>query len=249
MKKLLVAAMLMVLVSGCINGIDQIITGEKTSVVVVGVENGFAGKCPGSLKDADDMGRLLKKYSSDVQVFKDARATSAAVYAAMSKAVKADLAVIYFSGHGGSQRSLNYDEADGADEYICCFDQEILDDDIWKLVLSAKGRVFFIFDCCHSETMFRTPGVTMRRAAARLAAPRSSGHVSMLCWSGCPDDSYSYGSDYGGDFTSAILKHVQSGKSYDDVWKKVSTDAALARQQKVCATKIGNFDSKKTIFR
>lgn len=249
MKKSLVAAILMVFASGCINGIDQIITSEKTSVVVVGVENGFAGKCPGSLKDADDMSKLLKKYSSDVQVLKDARATSAAVYTAMSKAVKADLAVIYFSGHGGSQRSLSYDEADGADEYICCFDQEILDDDIWKLVLSAKGRVFFIFDCCHSETMFRTPGVTMRCAVARLAAPRSGSQVSMLCWSGCPDDSYSYGSASGGEFTSALLRYAQSSKSYDDVWKKISTDVALASQQRVCTTKIGKFDTKKSIFK
>lgn len=89
----------------------------------------------------------------------------------------------------------------------------------------------------------------MRCAAARLASPHTSSSVSMLCWSGCPDDSYSYGSDCGGEFTTALLKYAQSGKSYDDVWKKVSTDAALARQQRVCATKIGEFDSKKAIFK
>lgn len=106
-----------------------------------------------------------------------------------------------------------------------------------------------MFDCCHSETMFRTPGVTMRCAVARLAAPRSGSHVSMLCWSGCPDDSYSYGSASGGEFTSALLRYAQSSKSYDDVWKKISTDAALARQQQVRATKIGKFDTKRPIFR
>jgi len=89
----------------------------------------------------------------------------------------------------------------------------------------------------------------MRCAAARLAAPRSGSHVSMLCWSGCPDDSYSYGSASGGEFTSALLRHAQSSKSYDYVWKKVSTDAALARQQRVCATKIGKFDTKRPIFK
>ena len=48
------------------------VSGEKTSAVVIGVENGiFAGKCPGSLKDADDMAKLLKKHTSDVQALKD----------------------------------------------------------------------------------------------------------------------------------------------------------------------------------
>jgi len=97
--------------------------------------------------------------------------------------------------------------------------------------------------------MFRSPGITMRCAAARLASPRAGSSVLMLCWSGCPDDSYSYGSEYGGEFTTTLLKYAKSGKTYDDVWKKVSTDAALARQQRVCATKIGEFDSKKAIFK
>jgi hypothetical protein len=86
MKKSLIALVLAALASGCINGIDQAASGEKTSAVVVGVENGFAGPCPGALKDASDMAGLLGKYSSDVQVLKDAKATSAAVYAAMRRA-------------------------------------------------------------------------------------------------------------------------------------------------------------------
>ena len=73
MKKIIFSMMMCMMAStGCINGIDQIVSGEKTSAVVIGVENGiFAGKCPGSLKDADDMAKLLKKHTSDVQVLKD----------------------------------------------------------------------------------------------------------------------------------------------------------------------------------
>jgi hypothetical protein len=88
MKKIVFSMMMCMMAStGCINGIDYTTTGEKTSAVVVGVENGFAGKCPGSLKDADDMAKLLKKHSSDVKVLKDVKATAAAVYSAMGKAV------------------------------------------------------------------------------------------------------------------------------------------------------------------
>lgn len=251
MKKIIFSMMMCMMAStGCINGIDQIVSGEKTSAVVIGVENGiFAGKCPGSLKDADDMAKLLKKHTSDVQVLKDQKATAAAVYSAISKAVKSDLAIIYFSGHGGSEYSPGSDEADGCDEYICCFDQALLDNEIWTLICHARGRVFLIFDCCHSETMFKSLGMKFNLAQRVFSSAKGVKMPSMLCWSGCPDDSYSYGSDYGGEFTSALLRYAQSSKSYDDVWKKLSRDASLAAKQQVRATKIGSFDTKKSIFK
>jgi len=107
MKKSLVTAMLMVFVSGCINGIDRAITDEKVSVVVVGVENGFARKCDGAIKDATDMTETLRPYSSNLTTLKDKQATASAVIAAMEKAVRSDLAIIYFSGHGGSRPSTD----------------------------------------------------------------------------------------------------------------------------------------------
>lgn len=251
MKKIVFSMLTCIMAStGCINGIDQMVSGEKTSAVVIGVENGiFAGKCPGSLKDADDMAKLLKKHTSDVQVLKDQKATAAAVYSAINKAVESDLAIIYFSGHGGSECSPGSDEADGCDEYICCFDQALLDNEIWTLVCHARGRVFLIFDCCHSETMFKSPGMKFNLAQRVFSSARGVKMPSMLCWSGCPDDSYSYGSDQGGEFTSVLLRYAQSSKSYDDVWKKLSRDTSLAAKQQVRATKIGSFDTKKSIFK
>ena len=75
---------------------------SKTSVVIVGVENGYAGPCPGALKDAKSMKSLLSNYSKDVVVLLDAMATSDNVSSAIERAVKNKFAVIYFSGHGGS---------------------------------------------------------------------------------------------------------------------------------------------------
>lgn len=157
MKNIATAVFAAFALAGCING--QGGGTGNASAVVVGVENGFAGRCDGSLKDAADMAETLRPYSSDLTTLKDKQATASAVVAAMEKAVRSDLAIIYFSGHGGSQPSADEFETDGRDEFICCYDAGVVDDRIWEVVRKAKGRVFLIFDCCHSETMFRSPGI------------------------------------------------------------------------------------------
>jgi len=63
MKNIIIAAFAAFALTGCVNGIEQIISGEKTSAVVIGVENGYAGQCPGALKDTAIMSEMLEKYS------------------------------------------------------------------------------------------------------------------------------------------------------------------------------------------
>ena len=231
MKNIIAAAMTAGVLVGCLPGAgeDPVPAQNGTSIVIAGVENGFAGKCDGTLKDAEDMSNLLKPYSADMTVLKDKQATASAMLAAMEKAVRSDLAIIYFSGHGGSQPSSDAFEVDGNDEFICCYDRGVLDNRIWEIVCKAKGRVFLIFDCCHSETMFRTPGVTFSSRAGK--ALRAGTQPRMLCWSGCPDSSYSYGSASGGEFTTALRKYASQDKTYAEVWKKIAEDGRLKSQQ------------------
>lgn len=245
MKKAVIAIIAAFALAGCIN--DGLYSNsEKVSVVVIGVENGFAGKCDGALKDANDMTEVLRPYAVELTTLKDKQATAAAVVAAMEKAARADLAIIYFSGHGGSQPSIDTFETDGRDEFICCYDKGLLDDDIWRIISGSKGRVFLIFDCCHSETMFRTPGVTFAGAARSNSLKAAGASPSMLCWSGCPDNSYSYGSASGGEFTTALRKYAGKGGTYSDVWKKISGDETLKSHQTVRSTEIGGFGAGKT---
>ena len=85
MKTMVIIVFAVFALVGCI--IEQGGGTEKTSVVVVGVENGFAGKCDGALKDATDMTETLKPYSSNLITLKDKQATASAVVAAMEKAM------------------------------------------------------------------------------------------------------------------------------------------------------------------
>lgn len=141
---------------------------KKAHVVTVGVESGFAGKCTGAKLDCSNMKTLLKPYAKTQVSLVDKTATKAAVAKALADAVNTDLAIFYFSGHGThTKATTDKTEVDGEDEYICCYDTVMSDNEIWSIISKAKGRVVLIFDCCHSGTMYRDAApVTMQRFCA-----------------------------------------------------------------------------------
>lgn len=62
----------------------------------------------------------------------------------------------HYSGHGSYQTDTNKDENDGKDEVICCVDNNIVDDDLRKILVDTlpKGvQLYCLFDCCHSGTV------------------------------------------------------------------------------------------------
>lgn len=251
MKKIILLTIIFI-ISGCINNTEYNNTfnfdNNNASIVLIGVENGFAGKCTGVLKDIRDMTIPFSMCTSNIVTLTDNKATANNVIAAMENAVKSDFAIIYFSGHGGSVSTSDIFETDGKDEYICCYDKGVVDNRIWEIICRSKGRVFLIFDCCHSETMFRSPGITFK-SAIKFKSVKSDDFIpNMLCWSGCPDNSYSYGSTAGGEFTTALLKYMAKDRTYDEVWNNISSDKNLKSHQIVKQTKIGNFDTSNTKF-
>ncbi|KAJ1661102.1 hypothetical protein IWQ61_000038 [Dispira simplex] len=75
-----------------------------------------------------------------------------------------DSLFFHYSGHGGTQRDTNGDEADGYDETILPVDYkragQITDDDLnlWLVrVLPAGVRLTSVFDSCHSGTVLDLP--------------------------------------------------------------------------------------------
>jgi hypothetical protein len=160
---------------------------------------------------------------------------------------KDGLFILYYSGHGGQEdlsdafggKLQEPDGADELDEYLCLYDTYLLDDEIWKLISEFKCRVFLIFDACHSQTMFRSIegdvaaemglGIALgepkmvKSAGFRLSErgiALDADSLRMLCWGGCEEAEYSYGSSKGGMLTNAILKHWTSGISYSNLFEK-----------------------------
>ena len=202
------------LLNGCKDAEDPIIRATNTYAVVIGMEQSrYAGACTGSKYDSSRMFALLSKYTSNITLLQDDKATKASVVKAIKDAIAgADygLAIIYYSGHGGSDPFPDTkleDEVDGKDEYLCLYDTFLRDNEIWQMISQSHGRVFWITDSCHSQTQFRNP-------VFRINPPLSFDHTliekqnfSMLCWSGCPDNTYSYGTSSGGGFTHPLLRH------------------------------------------
>ena len=274
--------------AGCTDSTDQgpSVDSAKTSsvsYVCVGMETSQRfGNCPGCKYDSDRMHKLLgRTFGYSGVLLQSETATKAAVVSALEKAIsntpESGLFIFYYSGHGGRE-FLNTDStsepdgADDADEYLCLYDTYLLDDDLWSMITKCRGRVFLVFDCCHSQTMFRSvvsdgllakglavpledhivtsSGFNFKPVAVALGLDEGCsdyGHrspagnaIRMLCWSGCTEAEYSYGSRAGGVMTNSIMSRWRSGISYDDLWSKVSKDVTLIHStQHPTATKYG----------
>lgn len=244
-------------VAGCVPTPDtsSINPSNTTYVVTVGMENSnWAGACPGAGVDCTRMTELFKKYTTNVVSFQSEKANKKDIVKAMTAAAeKAELFIFFYSGHGGSDiTKVNApEEVDGKDEYLCFNDTYMLDDEIWAIISKCKGRVVLMFDCCHSQTLFRCPAFNLKRCAMkRLGATHTAeGSIKMLCWSGCPDDTYSYGDTAGGMFTNSMLKHFDPNLSYAELWSKIESDKSLASYEKVQQTTMSGFDTNVKVFK
>lgn len=262
MKTLILAA---ALIAGCIKGNTH--TPEppvqtpafKTTYLCVGMESSARfGECPGCKKDAESLSALMAdKFGYTGTTLISEKATKAAVVQKLKEGLAATpedgLFLFFYSGHGG-QEYLGGQEPTGADhqdEYLCLYDSHLLDDEIWKLVSTCRGRVFLYFDACHSETMYRSvsselrikatdPNVAVALCVSDKDMVRSSGFtfrpenfvtggamstgrnaIRLLCWSGCKEYEYSYGGSAGGVLTRSVVGSWQRGCTYGTLWDAV----------------------------
>ena len=258
MRKLsILAALILCFCTSC----ASIMTGTKeadkksTAVVCIGMQRSAAfGECPGAGIDATRMYNILTKYSDDAKLLISNQAIYTNVRAAMIAACQKDLAIIYYSGHGGSQKqkitsNTTYVEPSGHDSFLCLYNAAMMDDEIWAIVSQAKGRVVLMFDCCHSATMFRGfPIMTFAKQTSALAASTEKDGPRLLVLSGCDDLSYSYGADDGGLMTNLFLRKYKNTKSYDEVFSAVEKNKELGRSQNVHFTEIGKSFKALPIF-
>lgn len=246
--------------SGCVDIPDDPVPEIRSSnvvCVVIGMETSQRfGACPGCKKDSDGITALLRsKYGYPVKLLQSEAATRQAVISTIissADSVPADgLFILYYSGHGGQENLAGWstsepEGADGDDEYLCLYDDYLLDDEIWELLNRCKGRVFCGFDACHSATMFRSIGPEIAQRAGKAvplasylvkssgrfnlkprALPLGTESFRMLCWSGCQEREYSYGGTFGGVMTNAILENWDRDDTYKSLWTKVETAVQL----------------------
>lgn len=228
------------------------ITNQTVQALIVGVADGkVAGPCPGSDVDANTFEAICKEKRIPVVKLVNNKATHNEVKQQLLNICRnSDLAIFYYSGHGGRAREnfnpYQNEEADGVDDFLCLYDKAMLDDTIWEIISKAKGRVVCIFDCCHSETMYRAPmfidkiefGAPMYK---NFADAVNKGGIFVIA--GSPEADYSYGSAQGGQLTNAIRKHYKRGPvSYLTLFDRLENDKSLRAYQQPMCTVINGFD-------
>ena len=67
----------------------------------------------------------------------------------------------HYSGHGSLRRDRSNDEKENIDSVVIPNDFQtngvILDDDIYSIIKNVKGKLFLLFDCCHSGSICDLP--------------------------------------------------------------------------------------------
>lgn len=182
--------------------------------------DGWDGACPGCDVDARRLRSFYEARGVEVPAFLlNEAATIANVEAAILAAGRGlnpdtDLLIIENSSHGGRERDLNGDEADGMDETICLYDGQWTDDRVAMTLakLPVGLRVLIGSDSCHSGTNTRSgprfPKRIHRRSGIVAAA------VRLVHFAGCSDSKFSYGSATGGEWTRARVAAYRDGMSY-----------------------------------
>ena len=242
---------------------------NKKYALIVGMETSKWGACSGSDKDSDTMKGMISNYvdSSHIVKLNNKQATKSAVVKALNEQIakvpEDGLFIFTYSGHGGQMdKGTSKDETDGQDEFLCLYDDYLIDNDLWTIFNKCKGRVFVIFDCCHSSTMFRLPSEPIDEELddsenrlpldvpffAKYENVRSS--LRMFVISGCGEETVSWGDAIqGGVLTSSLKRAFNKCLNYREWWNSTRSDNAFKKVKQIpIATNVGGFDLNAKIF-
>lgn len=212
--------------------------------------NQWSGVLNACEADARAMARLLQGLNYETTTLTTSNALRDVVLQELNRLATlskpGDIAVFTNSSHGGQIVDLNGDEVDGADETICMFSGEIVDDELYAIWAKFEPgvRVLMISDSCHSGTVSRVVGDLSPAAAKGVKAmppevavatyennrsfydpilsakPKAARDVkaNVLLMGGCQDSQLSMDGAWNGAFTAALLATWNGG-----LWQKSYT--------------------------
>lgn len=167
-----------------------------------------------------------------------ARNVLAQMLLAADSLIAGDIFFMTFSGHGGQVPDFNGDEPDRMDETWCCYDRQLVDDELFEAFTHFRDgvRVIVLSDSCHSGTVTRTfsdgiplntrclPPSIARATFARNSQlyqrvqatthPRTEANVraSVILISACQDHELAIDGPKNGAFTAALKSIWNDGK-------------------------------------
>lgn len=109
--------------------------------------------------DARDMQALAQSRGFQTRLLLNEQATADMVIGAITEAAQelqpGDILFLSYSGHGGRVPDCNGEEDDDMDETWCCYDRQLVDDELYGLwsLFRPGVRIFMLSDSCHSGTV------------------------------------------------------------------------------------------------
>jgi hypothetical protein len=205
---------------------------------------------PGAEQDARDMQAIAKKNKFTTTLLISGEAERASVIKNISDAAKkldtGDFFLVSYSGHGGQFACKDYKdpwEKDGKDETWCLYDEQLIDDELYKLWTEFKKdvRIVILSDSCHSGTVTRDAmhiNKTIRQEQEdkilkdnlekyterkKNAATDKPLKAQVLLLSACIDRQEAVDLGFNGAFTNALKFCLANDtvNNYDDLLAKV----------------------------
>lgn len=207
--------------------------------------NPWDGALAACVFDAEDMQSLAQAQGFQTQLLLDENATADAVIGAITQAAQelesGDILLLTYAGHGGQVPDKHGEEDDDMDETWCCYDRQIVDDELYDLWAKFQRgvRIFMLSDSCHSGTVAKDPELqkimasygTARVLPAEIQAATYRAHrqfydniqttledgdqieidASIILISGCQDNQTSSDGTENGLFTGTLLKVWDEG--------------------------------------
>jgi hypothetical protein len=193
--------------------------------------------------DAVAMQAIAKKVGYKSVVLKSESATYQCVTSAIadiaSQLKSGDIFLLTYSGHGSQLFDVNGDESDRLDETWVLYDDQLIDDELYRLWSKfAPGvRILVISDSCHSGTVARFNQVNesvSRQKVSRGIAEKSMLEVqaSGILISACKDNQVAWEVGKNGLFTSKLIEVWNQG-SYRGTYRQFrnALAAKLPRRQ------------------
>lgn len=140
----------------------------------------WAGTLEACEFDAKDMQALAESQGYQTQLLLSEQATAEAVSGAITQAARelegGDILLLTYAGHGGQVPDRNGEEEDDMDETWCCYDRQIVDDELYALWAKFKPgvRIFMLSDSCHSGSVAKDPdfmNITVEKGLRSRALP------------------------------------------------------------------------------
>lgn len=215
---------------------------EKLVALSIGVSNYVDSPLPSPVRDAVAMAHSLAGFGFDVTLVKDPTAAQlrAAVLAFAERARDAEVATVYFSGHGAQANGVVYlaprENADGSQSSIFAEELSVA----WILAqlerVNAKAKIILV-DACRSpavsEASLRDPAARATVGRAEAFVPGANTLVGFASSAGQHSQDWFFFSAY----TWALLDIMDRRESIDVATltreaRKLLTERRMARGSK-----------------